>query len=177
MRRRERPAATRSAHRGGGCAQPQAGPLARPIPRIGYGTLPNTTNSSGLAFGSPPLWFARCVPPDEAPGRVNSLPRSRPARPVSRHCRHSKRVLHSPRTRTDTGYGERGTASLGRHGQRESRGSSGLLAVFVNVPNYLTTWNCVHIANAIIAKAVATACWQRGLECPVICTPEELLGE
>jgi len=37
--------------------------------------------------------------------------------------------------------------------------------------------DCVHIANAIIAKAVASVCRRHGLECPVICTPEELLGE
>ena len=43
--------------------------------------------------------------------------------------------------------------------------------------DFLMTWNCVHIANVIIAKAVANVCRRHGLECPVICTPEELLGE
>ena len=43
--------------------------------------------------------------------------------------------------------------------------------------DFLMTWNCVHLANAAIAKAVARICGQHGLECPVICTPEELLGE
>jgi len=42
---------------------------------------------------------------------------------------------------------------------------------------YLMTWNCVHLANAIITKQVARICEQEGFECPVICTPEELLGE
>jgi predicted nucleic acid-binding protein len=41
----------------------------------------------------------------------------------------------------------------------------------------LVTWNCVHIANAVMAKAVAKVCEDNGFECPVICTPEELLGE
>jgi predicted nucleic acid-binding protein len=41
----------------------------------------------------------------------------------------------------------------------------------------LVTWNCVHIANAVMAKAVARVCEEHGFECPVICTPEELLGE
>lgn len=41
----------------------------------------------------------------------------------------------------------------------------------------LVTWNCVHIANAVMAKAVAKVCEDHGFECPVICTPEELLGE
>lgn len=43
--------------------------------------------------------------------------------------------------------------------------------------DFLVTWNCVHLANAVIAKAVAKICRQHGCECPVICTPEELLGE
>jgi len=40
--------------------------------------------------------------------------------------------------------------------------------------DFLLTWNCVHIANAVIAKAVANTCRQHGFECPFICTPEEL---
>ena len=47
----------------------------------------------------------------------------------------------------------------------------------VHAIDYLMTWNCVHIANATIAKRVAKVCWRHGLECPVICTPEELMGE
>jgi len=47
----------------------------------------------------------------------------------------------------------------------------------VHQMEYLMTWNCVHIANAAITKEVAKICRQRGFECPVICTPEELLGE
>lgn len=43
--------------------------------------------------------------------------------------------------------------------------------------DFLMAWNCMHIANASITKAVASICEQHGLECPVICTPEELLGE
>jgi hypothetical protein len=43
--------------------------------------------------------------------------------------------------------------------------------------DFLMTWNCVHIANAIIAREVANICRRSGFESPVICTPEELLGE
>ena len=43
--------------------------------------------------------------------------------------------------------------------------------------DFLVTWNCIHIANAAIAKALALICRQHGCECPVICTPEELMGE
>jgi len=43
--------------------------------------------------------------------------------------------------------------------------------------DFLVTWNCVHIANAAIAKALVALCRDHACECPVICTPEELLGE
>jgi hypothetical protein len=40
----------------------------------------------------------------------------------------------------------------------------------------LVTWNCAHIANAVIVKVLASICREHACECPVICTPEELLG-
>jgi hypothetical protein len=43
--------------------------------------------------------------------------------------------------------------------------------------DFLLTWNCVHIANAVIARTLADICRRHGYECPVICTPEELFGE
>jgi hypothetical protein len=43
--------------------------------------------------------------------------------------------------------------------------------------DFLVTWNCVHIANATIARALTLTCREHGYECPVICTPEELMGE
>jgi predicted nucleic acid-binding protein len=43
--------------------------------------------------------------------------------------------------------------------------------------DFLVTWNCVHIANAANAKALARICREHAFECPVICTPEELMGE
>jgi hypothetical protein len=43
--------------------------------------------------------------------------------------------------------------------------------------DFLVTWNCVHIANATNAKALASICREHGCDCPVICTPEELMGE
>jgi hypothetical protein len=43
--------------------------------------------------------------------------------------------------------------------------------------DFLVTWNCVHIANAAILKSLASICREHGCECPVICTPEEVLGE
>ena len=46
----------------------------------------------------------------------------------------------------------------------------------VHSMDFLLTWNCVHIANAFHTKAIASICRKHGCECPVICTPEELIG-
>jgi hypothetical protein len=43
--------------------------------------------------------------------------------------------------------------------------------------DFLVTWNCVHIANATNARTLALICREHGCEYPVICTPEELMGE
>src|ERR1035438_4955483 len=43
--------------------------------------------------------------------------------------------------------------------------------------DFLVTWNCAHIANAAIAKSLAVICREHACECPVICTPGELMGE
>ncbi len=43
--------------------------------------------------------------------------------------------------------------------------------------DYLLTWNCKHIANAAIRNIVATVAYEHGYGVPVICTPEELMGE
>ena len=42
---------------------------------------------------------------------------------------------------------------------------------------FLLTWNCRHIANAEIRRAAALVVRRQGFELPVICTPEELMGE
>jgi predicted nucleic acid-binding protein len=41
--------------------------------------------------------------------------------------------------------------------------------------DYLMTWNCKHIANAVIQKSLRRLIEAEGYEMPVICTPEELL--
>ena len=43
--------------------------------------------------------------------------------------------------------------------------------------NYLLTWNCRHLANAQIMRRVSVVCNAKGFSMPVICTPEELMGE
>jgi len=45
----------------------------------------------------------------------------------------------------------------------------------VHVMDFLLTWNCKHINNPHLIRRIERACTERGLACPVICTPEELL--
>ncbi len=52
-----------------------------------------------------------------------------------------------------------------------------IAAATVHGMDYLLTWNCKHIANAKLQSKVAAVCRNSGFEPPVICTPEELLGE
>ena len=43
--------------------------------------------------------------------------------------------------------------------------------------DYLLTWNCRHIANAEMRGRIEAVCLDRGYEPPIICTPEELMGD
>ncbi len=45
----------------------------------------------------------------------------------------------------------------------------------VNGMDYLLTWNCAHIANAVLRVDIEKICRDMGCEPPVICTPLELL--
>jgi len=42
---------------------------------------------------------------------------------------------------------------------------------------YLLTWNCKHIANAKILPRIYDLLAKPGIPIPIICTPEELLGD
>jgi len=41
--------------------------------------------------------------------------------------------------------------------------------------DFLMTWNCTHIANAVMISKIEGVCQAHGYACPVICTPEELM--
>jgi hypothetical protein len=43
--------------------------------------------------------------------------------------------------------------------------------------DYLVTWNCAHLANAIVMRKLREINVRLGLWLPIICTPEELLVE
>lgn len=47
----------------------------------------------------------------------------------------------------------------------------------VHAVDFLLTWNCKHLANAQISRRIALVCEKAGYRMPIICTPEELMGE
>jgi hypothetical protein len=47
----------------------------------------------------------------------------------------------------------------------------------VNGVDFLLTWNCRHIANAVMRPRIEAVCRTNGFQPPVICTPEELVNE
>jgi hypothetical protein len=42
---------------------------------------------------------------------------------------------------------------------------------------YLLTWNCRHIANAELHRAIRRVVQRYGYDLPSLCTPEELMGD
>lgn len=61
--------------------------------------------------------------------------------------------------------------------RRAARDAAHIAVAAVNGMDYLLTWNCKHLANAQIIRRVASVCNREGYDMPVICTPEELMGE
>jgi len=47
----------------------------------------------------------------------------------------------------------------------------------VNGIDFLLTWNCRHLANAIHRHQIESVVEEKGYRSPVICTPEELMEE
>jgi predicted nucleic acid-binding protein len=43
--------------------------------------------------------------------------------------------------------------------------------------DYLLTWNFTHINNAQMKNKIATVIMREGHNCPILCSPEELLGD
>ena len=62
----------------------------------------------------------------------------------------------------------------GKIPQKAANDAAHIAIAAVHGLDFLVTWNCVHIANAAIAKGLALICREHGCELPVICTSEEL---
>jgi predicted nucleic acid-binding protein len=58
----------------------------------------------------------------------------------------------------------------------EPRDAFHIAIAATNGVKYLLTWNFKHIANASLRTKIETVCRDSGFEPPIICTPEELLG-
>jgi hypothetical protein len=52
-----------------------------------------------------------------------------------------------------------------------------IAAVAYHEIQYLLTWNCKHIANAKILPRIHDLLIRQAIPIPIICTPEELLGD
>ena len=61
--------------------------------------------------------------------------------------------------------------------RKAQRDAAHIAVAAVHGMQFLLTWNCVHLANAEIFEDVEAVCRLAGYKRPVICTPEELLGE
>ena len=70
-----------------------------------------------------------------------------------------------------------GILASGKIPRKAATDAAHIAIAAVHGMDFLLTWNCVHIANAVIVRALESVCREHGFECPVICTPEELLGE
>ena len=60
---------------------------------------------------------------------------------------------------------------------RAIRDAAHIAVAAVHTIDYLLTWNCRHLANAQITRRIALVCERLGKRMPIICTPEELMGE
>ncbi|MCY3684487.1 MAG: type II toxin-antitoxin system VapC family toxin [Gemmatimonadetes bacterium] len=61
--------------------------------------------------------------------------------------------------------------------QRAVRDAIHIAVSSVHGIDILLTWNCRHIANGAIMKELRTIVADCGYELPILCTPEELIGE
>lgn len=57
------------------------------------------------------------------------------------------------------------------------RDAAHIAVAAVSDVDYLLTWNCKHLANAQIMRRISVVCNKQGYNMPVICTPEELMGD
>jgi predicted nucleic acid-binding protein len=70
--------------------------------------------------------------------------------------------------------------SLIRAGALPAQAADDALHIAIAATNgvpFLVTWNCRHLANAVMRPVIESVCASVGLKTPIICTSEELLGE
>jgi hypothetical protein len=60
---------------------------------------------------------------------------------------------------------------------RAVRDAAHVAVAAVHDIDYLLTWSCRHLANAQTMRRMSVVCERLGQRMPLICTPEELMGE
>lgn len=58
---------------------------------------------------------------------------------------------------------------------KENRDALHVAIGAANGMRYLATWNCRHLANAVLRPKIEKVCREHGFEPPLICTPLELM--
>jgi predicted nucleic acid-binding protein len=61
--------------------------------------------------------------------------------------------------------------------EKATRDAIHIAVASVHQIDILLTWNCQHIANAAIMKELGEIVTRCGCQIPILCTPEELLGD
>ena len=61
--------------------------------------------------------------------------------------------------------------------QKAATDAAHIAIATVHNMHFLLTWNCAHMANAEFYTKIKSVCESKGYECPIICTPEELMGD
>jgi len=61
--------------------------------------------------------------------------------------------------------------------QKAATDATHIAIAAIHQMDFLMTWNCRHLANAVIAMEINKICQDLELTCPVICTPEALMGD
>ena len=61
--------------------------------------------------------------------------------------------------------------------KKAARDATHIALSAVHGMHFLLTWNCTHIANAEMFGTIREICQAHGFDCPVICTPGELLAK
>ena len=61
--------------------------------------------------------------------------------------------------------------------EKAARDATHIALSAVHGMHFLLTWNCTHIANARMYAKMREICETHGFDCPVICTPDELLAK
>jgi len=59
--------------------------------------------------------------------------------------------------------------------QKAATDAAHISVATVHGMDFLLTWNCRHIANAQMLRKIYSVCESAGFNCPLICTPAELM--